>query len=38
MQSAVIQGNTLVAASYTGVDMRSEFNREEDKTKFYQLG
>lgn len=38
MQSAVIQGNTLVAATYTGVDIRSEFNREEDKTKFYQLG
>jgi TonB-dependent receptor len=38
MQSAVIQGATLVAASYTGVDIRSEFNREEDKTKFYQLG
>nr|WP_295107757.1 TonB-dependent receptor [uncultured Caulobacter sp.] len=38
MQSAVIQGNTLVAASYTGIDIRSEFNREEDKTKFYQLG
>jgi TonB-dependent receptor len=36
MQSAVIQGNTLVASSYTGVDLRSEFNREEDKTKFYQ--
>ncbi|ENZ80843.1 MULTISPECIES: TonB-dependent receptor [Caulobacter] len=38
MQSAVIQGNTLIASSYTGVDLRSEFNREEDKTKFYQLG
>ncbi|WP_454717265.1 TonB-dependent receptor [Caulobacter segnis] len=38
MQSAVIQGNTLMAASYTGVDIRSEFNREEDKTKFYQVG
>ena len=36
MQSAVIQGNTLIASSYTGVDLRSEFNREEDKTKFYQ--
>ena len=36
MQSAVIQGNSLVASSYTGVDLRSEFNREEDKTKFYQ--
>ena len=38
MQSAVIQGNTLIASSYTGVDLRSEFNREEDKTKFYQTG
>ncbi|MBO9558930.1 MAG: TonB-dependent receptor [Caulobacter sp.] len=38
MQNAVIQGNTLIASSYTGVDLRSEFNREEDKTKFYQLG
>jgi TonB-dependent receptor len=38
MQTAVIQGNTLIASSYTGVDLRSEFNREEDKTKFYQFG
>jgi len=38
MQSAVIQGNTLIASSYTGVDLRSEFNREEDKTKFTQVG
>lgn len=38
MQTAVIQGDTLIASSYTGVDIRSEFNREEDKTKFYQLG
>ena len=36
MQTAVIQGDSLVASSYTGVDLRSEFNREEDKTKFYQ--
>ena len=36
LQSDVIQGNSLVAASYTGVDMRSEFNIEHDKTDFYQ--
>ena len=38
LQSAVIQGNSLIQASYTGVDLRSEFNVEEDSTKFYQLG
>jgi TonB-dependent receptor len=38
LQSDVIQGNSLVQASYTGVDLRSEFNREEDSTKFYQVG
>ena len=36
LQSDVIQGNTLVAANYTGVDMRSEFNTEADSTDFYQ--
>ena len=36
LQSDVIQGNTLVAANYTGVDMRSEFNTEADRTNFYQ--
>jgi len=36
LQSDVIQGNTLVAANYTGVDMRSEFNTESDRTNFYQ--
>lgn len=36
LQSDVIQGNTLVAANYTGVDMRSEFNTETDSTRFYQ--
>ena len=36
LQSAVIQGNTLEAASYTGVDQRSEFNTEADSTNFYQ--
>ncbi|TWB18464.1 TonB-dependent receptor [Nitrospirillum amazonense] len=36
LQSAVIQGNTLVAANYTGVDMRNEYNTESDSTEFYQ--
>lgn len=36
LQSDVIQGNTLVAANYTGADMRSEFNTETDRTNFYQ--
>ena len=36
LQSDVIQGNTLVAAHYTGADMRSEFNTETDSTDFYQ--
>ena len=36
VQSAVIRGNSLVAASFTGVDLRSEFNVEEDSTNFYQ--
>ncbi|WP_049974017.1 TonB-dependent receptor [Azospirillum sp. B4] len=37
LQSAVIQGNTLVAARYTGVDMRNEYNTETDSTDFYQM-
>ena len=36
LQSAQIRGNTLEAASYTGVDMRSEFNTERDTTDFSQ--
>ena len=36
LQSDVIQNNSLVAATYTGVDMRSEFNTESDRTNFYQ--
>jgi TonB-dependent receptor len=36
LQSDVIQGNTLMAAQYTGVDMRSEHNTESDSTNFYQ--
>jgi len=38
LQSDVIQGNTLVAAKYSGVDMRSEFNTEADSTEFFQIG
>ncbi len=36
LQSDVIVGNSLVQASYTGVDLRSEYNVEEDTTNFYQ--
>jgi iron complex outermembrane receptor protein len=36
VQSDVIKGNSLVAASFTGVDQRSEENQEEDTTNFYQ--
>lgn len=34
--SDVIRGNSLVAADYTGVDLRSEHNVENDTTNFYQ--
>ena len=37
LQSAVIRGNTLEAASYTGADMRSEYNTEHDSTDFTQI-
>src|SRR5579859_5326696 len=36
LQSDVIQNNSLVYANYTGVDMRSEFNTEQDSTDFFQ--
>ncbi len=36
INSVVVQGNTLVAANISHVDLRSEFNVEEDSTKFYQ--
>ena len=36
LQSAVVQGNSLVAGSYTGVDLRSEHNIEDDSTDYYQ--
>jgi iron complex outermembrane receptor protein len=36
LNSDVIRGNTLVAASYSGVDQRSEYNVMNDTTDFYQ--
>jgi TonB-dependent receptor len=36
LQSDVIRGNTLIAAAYTGVDLRSESNTESDSTAFSQ--
>jgi TonB-dependent receptor len=36
VQSAVIQDASLVAANVTGVDLRSEYNVEQDTTNFYQ--
>jgi iron complex outermembrane receptor protein len=36
IQSAVIDGNTLRAASYTGVDQRSEHHIVQNHTNFYQ--
>jgi len=36
IQSAVIDGNTLRAASYTGIDERSEHHIVENHTDFYQ--
>jgi iron complex outermembrane receptor protein len=36
IQSAVVDGNSLVAGSYTGVDLRSEHNIQDDSTDFYQ--
>jgi iron complex outermembrane receptor protein len=36
IQSAVLQGNSLVAASYTGVDLRSEHHIIQNSTDFYQ--
>ncbi len=37
VQSAVIQNNAIVAATYSGIDLRSEFNRMNDTTEFTQL-
>ena len=36
LNSVAIQGNTIVAADWSHVDMRSEFNQEDDTTNFYQ--
>jgi iron complex outermembrane receptor protein len=37
LNSAVIRGNTLIAAGYSGgVDLRSEYNQMNDSTDFYQ--
>ncbi len=36
IRSATIQGNSLVAASYTGIDQRTEHHRVENQTDFYQ--
>jgi TonB-dependent receptor len=36
LQSDVIAGDSLIAARYTGVDLRSEANVEVDTTNFYQ--
>lgn len=38
VQSAVIQGDSLVAATYSGVDIRSEHNVMNDTTEFTQMG
>ena len=38
VQSAVVQGNTLISATYSGVDLRTEENLDNDSTIFGQLG
>ncbi len=37
LNSVAIQGNTIVAADWSHVDMRSEYNVMHDATNFYQL-
>ncbi|MDN5289680.1 MAG: TonB-dependent receptor, partial [Mucilaginibacter sp.] len=37
LNSVTIQGNTIEAANWSHVDMRSEYNQENDTTDFYQL-
>jgi len=37
LNSVTVQGNTIVAADWSHVDMRSEFNQENDSTDFYQI-
>ena len=36
LNSAVVRGATLIAANYSGVDQRSEYNQMNDSTDFYQ--
>ena len=36
LNSVVIQGNSIIAADYSGVDLRSEYNVMQDSTKFVQ--
>lgn len=36
IRSATIEGNSLVAASYTGIDQRTEHHYVENETNFYQ--
>ena len=36
VRSAVVQGDTLIAATYSGVDLRSEYNVDNDQTIFGQ--
>ncbi len=38
VQSAVVQGNTLISATYSGVDLRTEENLDNDSTIFGQIG
>ena len=38
VQSAVVEGNTLISANYSGVDLRTEENLDNDSTVFGQLG
>ena len=38
VQSAVVEGNTLISATYSGVDLRTEENLDNDSTIFGQLG
>jgi iron complex outermembrane receptor protein len=37
LNSVTVRGNTIVAADWSHVDMRSEFNQENDATDFYQI-
>ncbi|HEU0096532.1 MAG TPA: TonB-dependent receptor plug domain-containing protein, partial [Rhizomicrobium sp.] len=37
LNSVTIRGNTIVGADWSHVDMRSEYNQENDSTDFYQV-